>query len=106
MSRMKFSSMLVATLALLMAAGSLASAKSPKKGKLLYMTLTKGYHHESVELSKQIVKEIGDKSGAWETTTTEDVGAFTKENLKNQIVTQQVIQRDEFLRWLPGLAWP
>ena len=59
------------------------SAKAPKKGKLLYMTLTKGYHHESVELSKQIVKEIGDKSGAWETTTTEDVGAFTKENLKN-----------------------
>jgi hypothetical protein len=60
-----------------------AVAKAPKKGKLLYMTLTKGYHHESVELSKQIVKEIGDKSGAFETTVTEDVGAFTKQNLKN-----------------------
>jgi type 1 glutamine amidotransferase len=46
------------------------------------MTLTKGYHHESVELSKQIVKEIGEKSGAFDTTVTEDVGAFTKENLK------------------------
>lgn len=54
-----------------------------KKGKLLYMTLTKGFHHESVELSKQVVKEIGEKSGAFDTTVTEDVGAFTKDNLKN-----------------------
>jgi hypothetical protein len=53
------------------------------KGKLLYMTLSKGYHHESVELSKQIVKEIGEKSGAFDVTVTEDVGAFTKENLEN-----------------------
>lgn len=59
-----------------------ASAKEPKKGKLLYMTLTKGYHHESVDLSKQIVKEIGDKSEAFDTTATEDVGAFTAQNLK------------------------
>ena len=58
-------------------------AKTPKKGKLLYMTLTKGYYHKSVELSKQIVREIGDKSGAFETTVTEDVAAFTKANLKN-----------------------
>jgi type 1 glutamine amidotransferase len=60
-----------------------ALAKAPKKGKLLYMTLTKGFHHASVELSKQIVKEIGDKSGAFETTLTEDVAAFTKQNLRN-----------------------
>jgi type 1 glutamine amidotransferase len=59
------------------------SAKPAKKGKLLYMTLTKGYHHESIELSKKIVKEIGEKSGAFETTDTEDCGAFTKDNLKN-----------------------
>jgi hypothetical protein len=58
------------------------SAKGPTKGKLLYMTLTKGFHHESVELSKQIVKEIGEKSGAFDTTVTEDVGAFTAQNLK------------------------
>jgi type 1 glutamine amidotransferase len=59
------------------------SAKPAKKGKLLYMTLTKGYHHESIELSKKIVKEIGEKSGAFETTVTEDCAAFTKDNLKN-----------------------
>ncbi len=57
--------------------------RTAKKGKLLYMTLTTGYHHESVELSEQIVKEIGEKAGAFETTVTQDVGAFTKENLKN-----------------------
>jgi hypothetical protein len=59
------------------------AAKAPKKGKLLYMTLTKGFHHESLELSKQIVKQIGDQSGAFETTVTEDVGAFTPQNLRN-----------------------
>ncbi len=58
-------------------------SRPAKKGKLLYMTLTKGFHHESVEISKRIVKEMGEKSGAYETTVTEDVGAFTKENLKN-----------------------
>ncbi len=57
-------------------------AKTPKKAKLLYMTLTKGYHHESVGLSEQVVKEIGEKSGAFETTLTQDVGAFTAQNLK------------------------
>jgi type 1 glutamine amidotransferase len=55
------------------------SAKPEKKGKLLYMTLTKGYHHESIELSKKIVT----KSGAFETTVTEDCAAFTKDNLTN-----------------------
>ena len=47
------------------------------------MTLTKGFHHGSVAISKKIVQEMGEKSGAYDTTVTEDVGAFTKENLKN-----------------------
>ena len=66
----------------LIAQPGLAKPKAPKKGQLLYMTLTKGYHHESVELSKQIVKELGEKSGAWDTTVTEDVNDFTAANLK------------------------
>ncbi len=70
---------LVGTLALPEA----GTARAPKKGKLLYMTLSAGYRHQSVEPSETIVKEIGDKSGAFETTVTKDVGAFTKENLKN-----------------------
>jgi hypothetical protein len=72
--------------ALVLVVGSgLGSAwgKTPKNGKLLYMTLTKGYRHQTVELSEQIVKEIGEKSGAFQVTVTQDVGAFSKENLKN-----------------------
>jgi hypothetical protein len=58
-------------------------SQAARKGKLLYMTLSKGFHHQSVPLSTQMVKEIGEKSGAFDTTVTEDVGAFTSENLKN-----------------------
>jgi hypothetical protein len=77
-------SFLVAALMALSAVGtSAAAAKTAKKGKLLYFTLTKGYHHASIDLSKQIIKDIGEKSGTFETTTSEDVGVFTKENLKN-----------------------
>ncbi len=57
-------------------------AKAPQKRKLLYMTLSAGFHHQSVEPSEPIVKQIGEKSGAFETTVTKDVGAFTRENLK------------------------
>jgi len=60
----------------------LGYSRAAGKGNLLYMTLTKGFHHQSLDLSKQVVKEIGEKSGAFDTTLTEDVGAFTKENLK------------------------
>ena len=60
-----------------------ARAKAPKKGKLLYMTLSAGVHHEVVPFSTKIVKQIGEKSGAFDTTVTEDVGAFTSANLKN-----------------------
>ena len=67
---------------LLLRSGS-GLAKAPRKGKLLYMTLCKGFKHKTVPLSKEIVKEIGEKSGAFETTVTEDVADFTTENLKN-----------------------
>ncbi len=60
-----------------------AVAAPSKKGKVLMMTLTKGFRHATVELSEQTVKELGDKSGLYETTVTQDVGAFTRDNLKN-----------------------
>lgn len=58
-------------------------AETPKKGKLLMMTLTKGYRHATVELSEQTVKEMGEKSGLYDVTVTQDVGAFSRDNLKN-----------------------
>jgi type 1 glutamine amidotransferase len=76
--------LLIAALILAVAAvvGS-ALGKSSKGGNLLYLTLSKGYHHQSVEPSEGILKEMGEKSGAFHLTVTQDVGAFTKENLKN-----------------------
>ncbi len=59
-----------------------ASAKPPRKGKLLYMTLSAGFKHKSIPTSENVVKQIGEKSGAFDTTVTQDVGAFTPENLK------------------------
>ncbi|MGO8791055.1 MAG: hypothetical protein ACLQVL_27245 [Terriglobia bacterium] len=61
----------VAVLALAMGSdpGS-ARAKAPEKGNLLYMTLCKGYHHRSILLSEQIVKQLGEKSGAFQVTVT------------------------------------
>ncbi len=79
----KYGLLFLGCMLILMQGFSDGLAQTPKKNKLLYMTLTKGFHHESVELSKQIVKDIGDKSGVFETTVTEDVSAFTKDNLKN-----------------------
>jgi hypothetical protein len=79
----KYGILLSVLVIFLLQAVTASFAQTSKKGKLLYMTLTKGFHHETVDLSKQIVKEIGEKSGLYETTVTEDVGAFTRENLKN-----------------------
>ncbi|MGD0697294.1 MAG: ThuA domain-containing protein [Terriglobia bacterium] len=59
-----------------------AFPKAPKKGRLLYLTLSVGFHHDVVPFSTEIVKQIGEKSGAFETTVTPDVSPFTAENLK------------------------
>ncbi len=58
-------------------------AGKPKKGKLLYLTLSAGYNHASIPLSREILKEVGDRSGAFETTLADDVSPFTAANLAN-----------------------
>jgi hypothetical protein len=58
-----------------------ALAKS-RKGHVLYMTLSAGYKHASIPTSEKVVKEIGERSGLFDVTVTQDVGAFTAENLK------------------------
>jgi uncharacterized protein len=55
---------------------------APKR-KLLYLTQSAGFRHEVIPFSTGIVKEIGEKSGAFETTIAPDVYGFTAENLKN-----------------------
>ena len=76
--------LLVAALGLVLGSGpGRAWGQTTKNGKLLYMTLSKGYHHQTVEVSEPILKAMGEKSGAFQVTVTQDVGAFTRENLKN-----------------------
>ena len=53
-----------------------------RKGHLLYMTLSAGFKHASIPTSEKVVKEMGERSGLFDTTVTQDVGAFTAENLK------------------------
>jgi type 1 glutamine amidotransferase len=62
--------------------GEPAMPKDAKRGKLLYLTLSAGFHHDVVPFSTEIVKQIGDKSGAFETTVAGDVAPFTSEGLK------------------------
>jgi type 1 glutamine amidotransferase len=57
-------------------------ARVPGKRRLLYLTLSAGYKHTSVAPSRDIVREIGGRSGAFETVGVEEVSLFTPENLK------------------------
>lgn len=59
------------------------AARSARKRHLLFFGLSAGFHHASVPTAEQVVKEIGEKSGAFDTTVSEDVSVFTTENLKH-----------------------
>ncbi len=58
-------------------------ANEHKKGRLLYLTLSAGFKHDTAAPSRHIVKGIGEKSGAFDTTLADDVSGFTAQNLKN-----------------------
>jgi uncharacterized protein len=53
------------------------------KGRLLYLTLSAGFKHDSVPLSREIVTQIGEDSGAFDVTLADDVSPFTSDNLRN-----------------------
>jgi uncharacterized protein len=53
-----------------------------REARLLYMTLSAGYKHATVAPSEAIVRQIGERSGLFQTTVTQDVSAFMPENLK------------------------
>ena len=59
-----------------------AYAKPKKARKLLVFTLTKGFRHSSIEIGAEALKLMGEKTGAWETTITDDVEIFTADKLK------------------------
>jgi type 1 glutamine amidotransferase len=52
------------------------------KRKVLYLTHSAGFKHEVLPLSEQILKEIGERSGAFEATTTQDCSVLSRDGLK------------------------
>lgn len=50
--------------------------------KVLYLTHSAGYKHDVLPLSEQILKEIGEHSGAFEVTATQDCSLLSRDNLK------------------------
>lgn len=59
------------------------AARPQRKRHLLFFTLSAGFHHESVPTAVAVIKEIGEKSGVFDTTNSQDVSVFTPENLKH-----------------------
>jgi type 1 glutamine amidotransferase len=51
--------------------------------RILYVTHSAGYRHEVIPTSQAILKELGENSHAFKVTTTEDLAAFTRENLRH-----------------------
>jgi uncharacterized protein len=50
--------------------------------RILYFTYSAGYRHEVIPLSKAILTQVGEDSGAFEVTATEDTSEFSTENLE------------------------
>ncbi len=60
---------------------SLNAWAAPKK--LLYVTFSGGFVHSSVSVSEQVLKEIGERSGAFEVTVMRDVSQITAAGLSS-----------------------
>jgi len=63
------------------AAYPLVARAQPRPARILYCTHSAGYRHDSIPLSQAIMKQVGETSGMFNVTTTEDVSGFTVENL-------------------------
>ncbi|MCY3019931.1 MAG: hypothetical protein NTW87_12995, partial [Planctomycetota bacterium] len=64
------------------AAPEKATVQPAKPRKLLVFANATGFYHGSIPLAAKAVEIMGKKSGAYETTITDDPAAFTPENLK------------------------
>ncbi|HKP84746.1 MAG TPA: ThuA domain-containing protein [Blastocatellia bacterium] len=58
-----------------------ASAARVKRS-VLYLTHSAGWKHEVLPLSEQILKQIGERGGAFEVTATQDCSLLSRDNLK------------------------
>src|SRR5947208_15425500 len=59
-----------------------ATPNKAAKRKVLYLTHSAGFKHDVLPLSEKILKEIGERSGAFEATVTQDCSVISKDGLK------------------------
>jgi type 1 glutamine amidotransferase len=67
-------------------AATLAASPSQAEhwpNRILYFTHSAGYRHQVIPTSQAVLKQLGENSRAFKVTTTEDVSAFTTENLRH-----------------------
>jgi uncharacterized protein len=50
--------------------------------KVLYLTHSAGWKHDVLPLSEQILKQLGERSGVFEVTATQDCSLLSRDNLK------------------------
>lgn len=58
-------------------------AKPEKPRQLLVFSRTRGFRHSSIPVGQEMVRRLGEKTGAFTATVTEDVSYFEPEKLKN-----------------------
>jgi len=63
------------------AAPEKATAQPAKARKLLVFTLTKGFYHDSIPIGAKAMEILGQKTGAWQTTISDDVSVFEPDAL-------------------------
>jgi type 1 glutamine amidotransferase len=64
------------------AAPAKATASPTKARRVLVFTLSPGYRHQATPMVSRTIELLGKKTGAYETTITEDASAFEADNLK------------------------
>ncbi len=56
-------------------------APPAKARKIIIFTMTKGFRHGSIPLAAKTLELMGEKTGAWQTTVTDDVNMFAADKL-------------------------
>jgi type 1 glutamine amidotransferase len=60
----------------------LAARAQQRRERILYLTHAAGYRHEVIPFSQSVLERLGDNSGLFGVTTTEDFSEFTADNLR------------------------
>jgi type 1 glutamine amidotransferase len=88
MTRKLFAALLVALAIILAqtgageAARNHATSAARAKHKVLYLTHSAGFKHDVLPVSEEIMKEMGERTGAFEVTATKDCSLISRDSLK------------------------